>query len=202
MLVACGLLLVAATGLLGWVASDWLVGRFTGFDLRRTPGIAPAYPAPALPPPRWRRYATSRMTVVVPPYVTRRQPVASAPGALVLTNRRQTLWCSFAVMPRGTRWTSWWYRTCLYAQRNPIGLIGKALLVPPLGTAAPRLQEQQLGPWRGFLYMDAARRRLVADLFDARSHVTAVFVARHDGLLDMDAARTMLALIRVTGGAA
>lgn len=199
-LVAGALALIVVV-VLGPVMPGRMAARFTGFDLRQTAGLAPAYQPPTVPPPRWRRYAAHGVEVMVPPEFTRRQRVSSAPDALILTNRRQTAWLSFTARPANSRWAVWWYRWCLRAQGNPVGLMGKAILVPPLGTRTPRVFEQQLGAWQGFLAMDPRARRVVAELFQARSHVTAVMVARHDGVMDLRTARAILASLRVRGDA-
>lgn len=194
--------LATAAVFIGIVWPDRLVAQFSGFDLRRIAGLAPAYQPPPVPPPRWRRYAAHGVEVLVPPEFVRRQPVSSAAEALIVTNRRQTVWVSVTVRPASSRWAVSWYRMCLRAQQNPVGLMGKAILMPPLGTRAPRCFEQPLGPWQAFLAMDPHRRRLIAELFHDRAHVTAVLVARHDGLLDLDTARAILASIRVASDAA
>lgn len=193
-----GLVVVVGGGLLlaTLAAGVAAIRQFSGFDLRRVPTALPAYLPGDLPSSSWRTVSFRGMTVQVPPMLSQRQAVASAPEALVLTTVRQTLWLSLTVSPLRSPWAFWWYRTCLYARINPVGLMGKGLLVPPLGTRTPALFEQPLGPWRAFLYA-APPHRLAADLFDGPDHVTAMFVARREGVVPLELAREILASVRV-----
>ena len=182
----------------GMAAGAMVVSRFSGFDLRQVPLSAPAYQPAPIPAAQWRRYESRGLSVRVPATFVRRQGVSNAPGAVILTDRRHTLWLSITVRRLTSRWTPWWYRMCLYARRNPIGLIGKASVVPPLGTRTPRLIDQRLGPWQGYLYVDRAPHRLIADLFDETHHVTVVLATQRGMVLDLEMARAIMASVRIT----
>ena len=190
-LVGCGMIVGAMVG------GSVIVRRCSAFDLTVIPVAAPAYQLASSPKGRWRAYHGRGIVVHVPLIFQRHPQVSSVPDALVLTNRRQTLWLSITVQRVPSRWSRWWYRWCLYARRNPVGLMGKSLLVPPMGTRSPQLVEQQLGPWQGYLY--CAPRLLVADLLDETHRVRVVVAARRDGLLDVEQVRAILASIRVQG---
>lgn len=199
-------------GMLAW--AEIALRRFSAFDLARVPINAPAYPAQLVrdvaharassihgvgsAPLQWRRYRFRRMSMLIPDGLVRRQSVGSAPDVLILTDRRQTLWVSVTLTRSETAWTPAWYRFCLHARRNPIGLMGKALIIPPLGTRTPGLIAQTLGPWQAYLYVTP--KRMAADLFADGYHVTAVLAARRDGLLTVEIARRLLASIRVREG--
>ena len=189
---ACVTVVTAA----GWVAGDLMARRFSGFALTSVPRALPVY-QPLDLAAAWRTVHTRQLSLRAPAALIRRQMVSSAPEAVILTDRRQQVWLSVQVRPLEHRWMPWWYRWCLYARRNPIGLLGKALLVPPLGTSAPQMLDQRLGPWQGYLYV--APHRVVAELFDDAHHVTAVVVARQEARFDLDLARAIFASLHVRG---
>lgn len=186
-------MLVAVVLAGGWVASGLVIQRFTGFDLTQVPVRAAAFPLQT-PDPSWRAYRTHGLTIRVPPALARRAKSSSAEEALILTNQRQTLWLSLAHQ-RVWWWRPRWYRWVLYSRRNPVGLMAKSLIVPPLGTRSPQLIDQQLGAWQAYLY--TSPRRVVAECFDGPHQVTVVVVARRDGLLDLEEVRAMLASVHV-----
>lgn len=187
------LVLLAGIGAAGaWWSSALLIARVSSVDLSRVPQRAPDVPLSS--DPSWRTHQGYGIALRVPPMLSRRQHSSSELDALIVTDRRQTLWLS-VVRRRASWWTPGWYRMCLHARWNPIGLMGKVSLLPPMGHPAPRMIEQRLGPWTGYLYV--AHRRIVADLLDGSRHVRAVLVARRDGLLTLELAQTILASIRV-----
>ncbi len=200
--LALGLMAFVGSGLVcgALVAGTVIVRRSSAFDLTITPVTAPAYQPVGAPDGRWRTYHGRGLVVQVPSVFQRHPQVSTAPEAFVLTNRRQTLWLSITVQRTPSRWSRWWYRWCLYARRNPVGLMGKSLLVPPMGTRSPQILEQQMGSWHGYLY--CAPRMVVADLLDETHRVRVVVAARRDGLLDVEQVRAILASIRLQGSVA
>lgn len=201
-LLVLGLMALVGCGVVGGVlvGSAVIVRRSSAFDLTIRPLAVPAYQSVTPPDGRWRTYHGRGILVQVPPIFQRHPQVSTAPEAFVLTNRRQTLWLSITAHRVPPHWSRWWYRWCFSARRNPLGLMGKSLLAPPMGTRSPQLMEQQLGGWDGYLYR--APRLLVADLLDDTHRVRVVVAARRDGLLDLEQIRAILASIRVQGSVA
>ncbi|MBI4314028.1 MAG: hypothetical protein HY594_04345 [Candidatus Omnitrophica bacterium] len=189
-LICLGLAVVAG----GSVAGEWMLRRFSAFDLSMTPQVLPAYAAPGSSTNGWRTFRSSRTTARVPPEVSRRQSVSVEPDALVLTNSRQTLWISVTAPRRSSRMAEFWYASCLHSKRNPLLLMGKAAIVPPLGTRRPEFWQKKVGNWNGFFY--GAPRRVVADLFDASGHVRVVVMSRDRDLAEFDWIYDFLASIR------
>ena len=155
----------------------------------------PLYQPTSPPSATWPVVRLRGVSVTVPPGL-RHPRQATTPGALILTDRWQTTWLSMTPRRSASRWAAQWYRTCLYARRNPLGLLGKALLVPPMGTPAPQLLDQQIGPWQAYLYVTPSR--IAADLFQGRRHVTLVYTGRREGGADLDTLRAIIASLRVT----
>lgn len=198
-----GTLLLAVVAAGSAAMGQGIVRRFTPLDLTLVPLPAPPY-QPATPlSDTWPVVRLRGLSVAVPPGL-RYPRIATTPGTLVLTDRRQTTWLSITPRRSAGRWTAQWYRHCLYARYDPLGLLGKALLIPPMGTPTPQLVDQRLGPWQGYLYLTPTRA--AADLFDGRHHVTVVYAGRPAGTpsgrresaLDVDTVRAILASLRVS----
>lgn len=181
----------------GWmVAGEAIVRESQGLDLTRTPVSAPPFTSAAGARDGWAVVRVRGMAVTVPPGLRYPKTAATPPGTVVLTDRTQTTWLSITRRHATSRWAARWYRHCLYTRRDPLGLLGKALLVPPMGTPAPELVDQRLGPWQGYLYVAAPR--VAADLFDGRHHVTVVYAGRREAAADLETARAIMASLRVT----
>lgn len=204
-----GLVLLALVVVGGLAAGHGMARGFVTLDLTRVPTAVPPYQpegrgeastrrshrptAPRSDP--WPLMRLRGVSVAVPPGL-RYPRRTTASGARILTDRWQTTWLSMTPRRLPSRWAAQWYRTCLYARRNPVGLLGKALLVPPMGTPTPQLMDQQIGPWQSYLYLTPSR--IAADLFDGRHHVTVVYAGRRDAGTDLDTLRAIVASLRVT----
>ena len=193
--VIWGLVLITTLVVGGLAAAGGMVRRFSALDLTRVPTAMPLYQPTSPPSATWPVVRLRGVSVTVPPGL-RHPRQATTPGALILTDRWQTTWLSMTPRRSASRWAAQWYRTCLYARRNPLGLLGKALLVPPMGTPAPQLLDQQIGPWQAYLYVTPSR--IAADLFQGRRHVTLVYTGRREGGADLDTLRAIIASLRVT----
>ena len=194
-LVVGGLLLVVAVAG-SVVLAEGMARRFTALDLTRVPLPAPPY-QPASPlSETWPVVRMRGLSVTVPPALRYPRLATAPPGTLVLTDRWQTTWLSITPRRSSGRWAAPWYRHCLYTRHDPLGLLGKALIIPPLGTPTPRLVDQRIGAWQAYLYLTPAR--LAADLFDGRHHVTLVYAGRRESALDVDTVRAIVASLRVS----
>lgn len=198
-----GLVLIGLV--VGWgLAADGVMRAYPALDLARVPIPLPAYQPASGAREGWSVVRVRGMSVRVPPGLRHPATAATEPGTVVLTDRQQTTWLSMTPRHGRSRWAARWYRHCLYARRDPLGLLGKALLVPPMGTPTPQLLEQSLGAWQSYLYV--APPRIAADLFDGRHHVTVVYAGRRrpegvpagDAAAELETARAIMASLRIT----
>lgn len=180
----------------GWmIAGEAIVRAYHGLDLTRVPTMAAPFSRDAVTREGWAVVRVRGMSLTAPAGLRHPKTAATPAGTAGLTDQKQTTWLSITLRRSRSRWADRWYRYCLYADREPLGLLGKALLVPPMGTPTPQILDQQLGPWHAYLYV--ATPRIAADLFDGRHHVTVIYTGRRDAAA-LETARAIMASLRVS----
>lgn len=170
------LFLSAVLGVALAIAGEWMVRSFGTFDLSIPLELTSDYSPGSISIDGWKEFRSPVASIRLPAHISRRQLVSVEPEALIVTSPRQSLWISVLALGPSSKMKLFWYESCLRARRNPFLLMGKAMIVPPLGHPRPQLWKKQVGRWTGFFY--GTPRRVVADIFDDSCYLRIVCVSR------------------------